>query len=149
MSDAAALENLLRTAAKQATPAPLADIQAVEVYGEQPAERLECYLSQMGNPYYFRVGSVLVQVSFLSDGKPRSERLKAYFTALKTTQPRPVWADKGLAGPMKGQKTTNVYCNGGNIVRCNTRTASPITPSAASPDPPPGPSALYPALRSP
>lgn len=47
------------------------DIRDVELDPHVPApERMEEYLRQIKNPYYFRCGDIAVHVQFSSDGKP-------------------------------------------------------------------------------
>ena len=42
----------------------LQDILKVEISGETAHQRLESFLSQVGNPYCFRVGKTPVRISF-------------------------------------------------------------------------------------
>lgn len=65
----------------------LADMNTVTVRGETACERLESYLSQVGNPYFFKVGKTPVRVSFSTDGKSLEEILKRHFLALKQGNP--------------------------------------------------------------
>lgn len=70
-------------AAEKDTRGTLTDIRKVEILGKSSSERLSSYLSQIGDPYYFRVGSVPVQISFHSNSRPLEEKIKSYFMALK------------------------------------------------------------------
>ena len=73
----------LPCAAERDTYGTLIDIQKVDILGESSSEHLSSYLSQIGNPYFFRVGSVPVQISFQANGRPLEEKIKSYFMALK------------------------------------------------------------------
>lgn len=73
----------LSYAAEKDTYGTLIDIQKVDILGESSSERLSSYLSQIGNPYFFRVGSIPVQISFQANGRPLEEKIKSYFMALK------------------------------------------------------------------
>ncbi|MBE6069818.1 MAG: hypothetical protein E7211_19315 [Clostridium lundense] len=61
----------------------LPDISNVSIHGDTPGERLENLLEQIGNPYFFKVGTTPVRVSFNTDGKPLEEMLKSHFLGLK------------------------------------------------------------------
>ena len=65
----------------------LTDMNTVLVQGDTACEKLESYLSQVGNPYYFKVGNTPVRVSFSSDGKSLEEILKRHFLSLKQGTP--------------------------------------------------------------
>lgn len=61
----------------------LTDLLNITITGETSNERLESYLSQIGNPYRFRVGKTPVRICFQKDGNTLSEKLKAHFLSLK------------------------------------------------------------------
>ena len=61
----------------------LVDISDVAIVGTTAAERLESLLSQISNPYYYRVGKTRVHISFASDAVLLEDKLKAYFIGLK------------------------------------------------------------------
>lgn len=61
----------------------LVDISDVTIVGTTAAERLESLLSQISNPYYYRVGKTRVHISFAPDTAPLEDKLKEYFIALK------------------------------------------------------------------
>ena len=61
----------------------LQDILKVEISGETAHQRLESFLSQVGNPYCFRVGKTPVRISFSASEKPLEEKLRSYFMSLK------------------------------------------------------------------
>lgn len=82
MVDIKKLKELERLS-REASPAALADLLDVTISGESPAQRLESYLAQVGNPYRFRVGKTPVRVSFQSGESPLSEKLKSHFLSLK------------------------------------------------------------------
>lgn len=83
MVDMKKLKELERLS-REASPAALADLLDVTISGESPAQRLESYLAQVGNPYRFRVGKTPVRVSFQSGESPLSEKLKSHFLSLKS-----------------------------------------------------------------
>lgn len=82
MVDMKKLEEMERVS-REAAPVALADLLDVKITGDSPAERLESYLAQVGNPYRFRVGKTPVRVSFQSKESPLSEKLKSHFLSLK------------------------------------------------------------------
>lgn len=55
----------------------LKDINDVQIDTSKPvAERLLSFLSQMGNPYIFKVGDIIVKVNYNSDGPRLQEVLE-------------------------------------------------------------------------
>ena len=57
-------------------PASLTDIRTIPVDRTQPAaQRMADFLHAVGNPYLFRVGDVVVKVSFDSSGKRLTDAL--------------------------------------------------------------------------
>ena len=61
----------------------LTDITEVSIQGETSLERLESFLRQINNPYFFKVGNTPVRVSFANDAAPLEEKLKAHFLSIK------------------------------------------------------------------
>lgn len=61
----------------------LTDLLNITITGQTPDERFESYLSQIGNPYRFRVGKTPVRIYFQNNGNTLSEKLKTYFLSLK------------------------------------------------------------------
>ena len=62
--------------------ARLVDLKDVTATGDRPAARLQNYVSQVGNPYCFRVGSIPVQISFVGK-RSLEDCLRSYYTTLK------------------------------------------------------------------
>lgn len=83
MVDKKELEQMERIS-REAAPAALADLLDVKIIGETPAQRLESYLAQVGNPYRFRVGETPVRITFHSEEKTLQEKLKSHFLSLKS-----------------------------------------------------------------
>lgn len=82
MVDMKKLEEMERIS-REAAPVALADLLDVKITGDTPAQRLESYLVQTGNPYRFRVGATIVRISFLNTESSLSEKLKSHFLSLK------------------------------------------------------------------
>lgn len=83
MIDKSLLENMSHIKLKDISPDHLQDILEVEVKGETAGQRLESYLSQVGNPYCFRVGKTPVRISFKACGETLDKKIKSYFLSLK------------------------------------------------------------------
>lgn len=64
-------------------PETLPDLLEVSFYGKTSAERMESCLSQMQNPYCFRVGKTPVKITFSQVEISLEEKLKRYFLKLK------------------------------------------------------------------
>lgn len=79
----AELEKMKRPEISTITPEKLTDISDVTIMGTTAAERMESLLSQISNPYYYRVGKTRVHISFAPDAPLLEDKLKAYFIALK------------------------------------------------------------------
>ena len=62
----------------------LPDISEVQIEGDTPEQRLTNYLSQVVNPYYFRVGNTPVHIIYDNNGKPLEEVIKKFFILIKT-----------------------------------------------------------------
>lgn len=69
---------------RETAPIALADLLDVTITGDTPAQRLESYLAQVGNPYRFRVGKTPVRVTFHSGEKPLQEKLESHLLSLKS-----------------------------------------------------------------
>jgi hypothetical protein len=64
-------------------PATLVDAKSVRVRQELPRiERMRDYMRQIGNPYCFRVGKVVVKLSFASGGETLTDRLESLMARL-------------------------------------------------------------------
>lgn len=60
----------------------LIDIRHIQIQHDLPAlERLEKYLQDIQNPYYFSCGNIKVRVRFSEDGNDLSTQLKRYFSS--------------------------------------------------------------------
>lgn len=61
-------------------PDTLTDIREVNVDPHLPSEeRLREFLRQIGNPYCFRCGKMIVKISHAESGATLEERLEAFF----------------------------------------------------------------------
>ena len=80
------LDKLSRLPIKGTDPAELVDLSTVSITGDTPAQRLDSYLTQVKNPYLFRVGNTPVKISFPynCDEKPLLDRLKSHLLSLKS-----------------------------------------------------------------
>lgn len=78
------LEGMAQVSIQGVDPGTLPDLLDVTIEGDTPAQRLESYLSQVGNPYCFRVGKTPVRITFSEGGKPLENKLKSYFLSLKS-----------------------------------------------------------------
>lgn len=57
----------------------LADINDVKIDTSLPCEeRIKSYVEQMGNPYIYKDGDIVVKVSFADTSVSLQERLKSY-----------------------------------------------------------------------
>lgn len=80
------LDKLSRLPIKGADLDELVDLSTVSITGDTPAQRLDCYLAQVKNPYLFRVGNTPVKISFSYNCGEKSllSRLKSHFLSLKS-----------------------------------------------------------------
>lgn len=78
----AELEKMRDSEINITAPERLTDISDVAVVGTA-AERLESFLSQISNPYCYKVGKTTVHISFAPGAAPLEDKLKAYFIGLK------------------------------------------------------------------
>ena len=83
MIDKTLLENMSQIEIKNVAPDLLQDILEVKISGETANQRLESYISQVGNPYCFRVGNTPVRISFKSCEETLDKKIKSYFLGLK------------------------------------------------------------------
>ena len=83
MIDKTLLEHMAISDNTKMPPNMLQDISEVSISGETAYQRLESFLSQIGNPYCFRVGKTPVRISFCTGEKPLEEKLRSYFMSLK------------------------------------------------------------------
>ena len=80
----ARLEQLRQVDIDTTNKTELIDLNNVKVDGAAPvAERLEQYLSQLKNPYAFRVGEIAVKITFSEDGKSINDAITNYLSGLK------------------------------------------------------------------
>lgn len=85
MVDRGTLEKMSKDSAAGVWADTLADLQDVKIEGKTPAQRLESFIVQTGNPYCVRVGRTPVRIFFCNEEKPLAEKLKAYFVSLKNS----------------------------------------------------------------
>ena len=83
MIDKTLLDHMASSDNANMPPDMLQDISEITISGETAYQRLESFLSQVGNPYCFRVGKTPVRISFCTDEKPLEEKLRSYFMSLK------------------------------------------------------------------
>ena len=61
----------------------LVDLSEVEIDNSfHKAERIHCFIEKVGNPYAFRVGNVVVEISFESDGESLQDKMERYFETI-------------------------------------------------------------------
>lgn len=84
MIDIKLLKDMADAPITEMPPDLLKDILTVEISGETAYQRLESYLSQVGNPYCFRVGNTPVRISFISCEETLEQKIRSYFLGLKT-----------------------------------------------------------------
>ena len=61
----------------------LVDLNNVTICGSTENKKVISFLEQIGNPYYYKVGSTPVKVSFENNAQPLDEKLKSFFINLK------------------------------------------------------------------
>lgn len=65
----------------------LVDIRDVKIDTSLPvAERIKSYIEQVKNPYYFRVGDVVVHVSYAENGPSLQELLEGYLQTFGSSE---------------------------------------------------------------
>jgi hypothetical protein len=63
----------------------LINIENIRIDTSLPAnQRTECFLEQIKNPYCFLALDTVIQVRFEQSGHSLRDRLKSYFTSIKT-----------------------------------------------------------------
>ena len=83
MFDLDQLDRLKYTEIDSAATDKLVDIVDVRIGGTTAGERLDDFLKQIANPYHYKVGNTPIHITFMPDGKPLEEKLKAYFLFIK------------------------------------------------------------------
>lgn len=83
MIDTERLDQMKRPETGTAAFGKLTDLSDVTIEGMTGEERLESFLSQISNPYHYRVGKTAVHISFAPGAAPLGDKLKAYFIGLK------------------------------------------------------------------
>ena len=76
------LEAMAQASIKGMDPGTLPDLPDVKISGGTPVERLESLLSQVENPYCFRIGKTPVKIMFSGENSLNSV-LKSHFLSLK------------------------------------------------------------------
>lgn len=84
MVDEKKLEAMMMESTKRGSSDTLPDLLDIKIEGETLAQRWESYLSQIGDPYHFRVGKTPVRLLFHNEEKSLQEKLKSYFLSLKS-----------------------------------------------------------------
>ena len=70
---------------KAAGKSEFVDINDIKIDPSQPVDfRLNNFLDQIKNPYYFRCGEVPVIIAYSDSGNTLSEKLEAHFIRQKT-----------------------------------------------------------------
>ena len=65
----------------------LVDIRDVKIDTSLPvSERVKSYIEQVKNPYYFRVGDVVVHVSYAENGPSLQELLEGYLQTFGSSE---------------------------------------------------------------
>ena len=78
------LEQLSMISTEDINISDLQELGNIKLYADLPVqERLELFLCQIGNPYYFKVNGTPVQVSFSGGRKTLDEALNNYLTNRK------------------------------------------------------------------
>ncbi len=83
MIDQNLLEDMSHVRLKDVASDHLQDILEVKIRGKTVGQRLESYLTQVGNPYCFRVGNTPVRIFFKSCEETLDKKIKSYFIGLK------------------------------------------------------------------
>ena len=77
------LEKMQHVDVTRVDPGTLSNLLDIGYHGRTSAERLESCLSQVQNPYCFRVGKTPVKITFSQTDISLEEKLKRYFLGLK------------------------------------------------------------------
>ena len=77
------IEEMRNVDVRTVDPETLVDITSVHLDGEQPRkDRIRNFLEQIKNPYCYRVGKVVVKVSFAETDVTLEDRLEHYIRGL-------------------------------------------------------------------
>ena len=77
------LEKLRQVDVRTVDPAKLVDIREIKVDRNLPkVERQKEFMRQIGNPYCFRVGKIVVSVGFATNGASFEQRMEHYLQTL-------------------------------------------------------------------
>lgn len=78
------INEMSRTEICKIDKSTLVDINDVKIDTTLPiAQRMQCYIEQVKNPYCFKCGTTAVKVEFTGGGKPLNQSLTEYFANLK------------------------------------------------------------------
>lgn len=82
--DAEQLEELRKVDITKVDKDTLVDIRSITIDADAPIEtRVQQFLTQIKNPYAYRVGEIAVKLEFAADGKPLNDLLAQYLASLK------------------------------------------------------------------
>ena len=77
------IEEMKNVDVRTVDPESLVDIAAIHLENEMPRkERIRSFLDQVKNPYCYRVGKVVVKVSFADTDVTLGDRLEHYIRGL-------------------------------------------------------------------
>lgn len=77
------LESLRQVDVRTVDPTTLVDIREIKIDKDLPREqRIEEFISQIKNPYCFKVGNIIVSVGFSNDGVTFNQRMENYLQTL-------------------------------------------------------------------
>ena len=77
------LEELKSVDIRTVKPEDVADIQQIKIDGTLPQQEMRKeFIRQVGNPYCFRVGKVIVKSSYSGDGVSLNERFEELLMSL-------------------------------------------------------------------
>lgn len=77
------IEEMKNVDVRSVAPEELVDLGSVHVDTELPREeRIKSFLAQIGNPYCYKCGKVIVKVSFLDTDVTLEDRLEHYIRGL-------------------------------------------------------------------
>lgn len=77
------LESLRQVDVRTVDPTTLVDIREIKIDKDLPREqRIEEFISQIKNPYCFKVGNIIVSVGFSNDSVTFNQRMENYLQTL-------------------------------------------------------------------
>ena len=77
------LEELKSVDIRTVKPEDVADIQQIKIDGTLPQQEMRKeFIRQVGNPYCFRVGKIIVKSSYSGDGVSLNERFEELLMSL-------------------------------------------------------------------